>query len=81
MGNNIVIIQQIVGKFEYIHFGQENKGRCFFTGVRLEKFEQHRDLILVYQSLKANVQVQQANKKAYNALPFVARHLNTYGFA
>jgi len=55
-----------VGKCEVVHFGRKNRGADYFqNGEKLQKSEKQRDLgILVLDSLKVNMQVQLAVRKA-----------------
>ena len=68
-------MQYNVDKCEVIHFGGKNrKADYYLNGVRLGEGEVQRDLgVLVHQSLKVSMQVQQAVKKANGMLAFIAR--------
>ena len=68
-------MQYNIDKCEVIHFGGKNKGADYYlNGVRLGKGEVQRDLgVLVHQSLKVGMQVQQAVKKANGMLAFITR--------
>ena len=62
-------------KCEVIHFGSKNrKADYYLNGVKLGKGEVQRDLgVLVHQSMKVSMQVQQAVKKANGMLAFITR--------
>ena len=64
-----------VDKCEVIHFGGKNRKTDYYlNGGQLGKGEVQRDLgVVVHQSLKVGMQVQQAVKKANGMLAFIAR--------
>ncbi|XP_059818932.1 uncharacterized protein LOC132390340 [Hypanus sabinus] len=68
-------IQFNVDKCEVIHFGGKNrKVDYYLNGVKLGNGEVQRDLgVLVRQSMKASMQVQQAVKKTNGMLAFITR--------
>ena len=68
-------MQYNVDKCEVIHFGGKNrKVDYYLNGGRLGKGEMQRDLgVMVHQSLKVGMQVQQAVKKANGMLAFIAK--------
>ncbi|XP_055492473.1 uncharacterized protein LOC129697841 [Leucoraja erinacea] len=68
-------MQYNVDKCEVIHFGSKNrKVDYYLNGGRLVKGEMQRDLgVMVHQSLKVGMQVQQAVKKANGMLAFIAK--------
>ncbi|XP_059822785.1 uncharacterized protein LOC132392642 [Hypanus sabinus] len=72
---NVWQMQFNVDKCEVIHFGGKNrKADYYLNGVKLGKGEVQRDLgVLVHQSMKASMQVQQAVKRANGMLAFITR--------
>jgi len=49
-----------LGKYEIAHFGKKNNKEAYLNGERLQSSEMQRDLgVLVHESQKAGVQVQQ----------------------
>ena len=72
---NVWQMQYNVDKCEVIHFGGKNrKADYYLNGGRLGKGEMQRDLgVMVHQSLKVGMQVQQAVKKANGILAFIAK--------
>ena len=72
---NVWQMQYNVDKCEVIHFGGKNrKADYYLNGGRLGKGEMQRDLgVMVHQSLKVGMQVQQAVKKANGMLAFIAK--------
>uniref|UniRef100_A0A4W3I0M1 Reverse transcriptase domain-containing protein n=1 Tax=Callorhinchus milii TaxID=7868 RepID=A0A4W3I0M1_CALMI len=66
-----------VGKCEVIHLGSKNRKTDYFLdGERLDSVSVQRDLgVLVHQSQKVSLQVQQATKKANGMLAFIAKGL------
>ena len=66
-----------VEKCEIMHFGRRNGGIDYFlNGEMLRKSEAHTDLgVIVQDSLKVNVQVQSAVRKANAILAFRSRGL------
>ena len=72
---NVWQMQYNVDKCEVIHFGGKNRKTDYYlNGGRLGKGEMQRDLgVMVHQSLKVGMQVQQAVKKANGMLAFIAK--------
>ncbi|XP_055490631.1 uncharacterized protein LOC129696607 [Leucoraja erinacea] len=72
---NVWQMQYNVDKCEVIHFGgKKGKADLYLNGGRLGKGEMRRDLgVMVHQSLKVGMQVQQAVKKANGMLAFIAK--------
>ena len=68
-------MQYNVDKCEVIHFGSKNmRVDYYLNGGRLGKGEMQRDLgVMVHQTLKVGMQVQQAVKKANGMLAFIAK--------
>ena len=66
-----------VEKCEVMHFGRRNGGiKYFLNGKMLRKSETQRDLgVIVQNSLKVNMQVQSAVRKANAMLAFMSRGL------
>ena len=66
-----------VDKCEVMHFGRRNGGIYYFlNGKMLRKSETQRDLgVIVQDSLKVNLQVQLAVRKANAMLAFMSRGL------
>ncbi|XP_072437775.1 uncharacterized protein [Chiloscyllium punctatum] len=64
-----------VDKCLVIHFGGKNrKADYYLNGIKLGKGAVQRDLgVLVHQSMKASMQVQQVVKKANSMLAFITR--------
>jgi len=64
-----------VGKCEVIHFGSKNsRSDYYLNGERLQHAVVQRDLgVLVHESLKVGLQVQQVIRKANGMLAFIAR--------
>ena len=62
-------------KFEVLHFGSKNKAADYYlNGCKLGEGSVQRDLgVLVHQSLKVSMQVQQVVKKANGMLAFIVR--------
>ena len=72
---NVWQMQHNVDKCEVIHFGGKNrKADYYLNGGRLGKGEMQRDLgVMVHESLKGGMQVEQAVKKANGMLAFIAK--------
>ena len=70
-----------VEKCEVMHFGKRNGGIDYFlNGKILRKSETQRDLgVIVQDSLKVNMQVQSAVRKANAMLAFMSRGLEYKG--
>ena len=68
-------MQYNVDKCEVIHFGGNNRKTDYYlNGCKLREVDTQRDLgVLLHQSLKVSVQIQQAVKKANGMLAFIAR--------
>ena len=64
-----------VGECEVIHFGRNNsKMDYYLNGKKLQHAAVQRDLgVLVHESQKVGLQVQQVIKKANGILSFIAR--------
>ena len=64
-----------VDKCEVIHFSSNNRKTDYYSnGCKLREVDTQQDLgVLVRQSLKVSVQVQQAVKKANGMLAFTSR--------
>eukprot|EP00061_Rhincodon_typus_P003165 g19440.t1 len=68
-------MQHNVDKCEVFHFGHKNrKAGYYLNGGSLGKDEVQRDLgVMVEQSLKVGMEVQQAERKANGILAFIVR--------
>jgi len=67
-------MQNNLDKCEVIHFGSKNEADYSLNGCKLGEGSVQRVLgVLVHQSLKVSMQVQQAVKKANDMLAFIAR--------
>jgi len=68
-------MQYNVDKGEVIHFGSKNRKTDYYlNGCKLREVGTHGNFgVLVHQSLKVNMQVEQAVKKANCMLAFTVR--------